>query len=73
MTVINEFPVSLLFKKKKKNINPRRHYLRIRAMSDCRGKGNEIASKLSEILTLGLVKVEGFNTGWVDYTLKNEN
>ena len=44
-------------------------YLSVKVLSDCYGKRGQLASNISRVLTLGLVQVQGFDTGWIDFTL----
>lgn len=46
-----------------------KHYVHARAFSECRGEYNHTLVELSYYLTLGLVRLSGFNTGWYDYEL----
>ena len=44
-------------------------YIKARAFSTCKGEYNSTFSDISYYLTLGLIRVEGFNTGWNTYLL----
>lgn len=46
-----------------------RGYLSVRTVSDCKGEYNKIAVGISTVLTLGLIEVGSFDTGWVDFNL----
>lgn len=48
-----------------------RVFLSLKATSDCRGEYSEILSRIGYYLSLGLVKIDAFNTGWVAYELKS--
>jgi len=44
-------------------------YLRVRVQSHCRGDYNRTWARISSFLTLGLVRISGFDTGWMDFKL----
>jgi hypothetical protein len=44
-----------------------RTYLRARVESECKGAFNETLANISTFLTLGLVKISGFDSGWIDF------
>lgn len=44
-------------------------YVGVRVISHCEGEVNRTLSRISSFLTLGLVRVSGFNTGWRDFVL----
>ena len=44
-------------------------YVSVRVISHCEGEVNKTLSRISSFLTLGLVRISGFNTGWVDFVL----
>ena len=45
-------------------------YISIRVTSECRGDFNKTLARISSFLTLGLVRVSGFDTGWLDFNLQ---
>ena len=46
-----------------------RDYVSVRLISDCKGEYSQVAKRISTILTLGLIKVGSFDSGWVDFEL----
>ena len=44
-------------------------YVSIRVSSECRGDFNKTLARISSVLTLGLVRLSGFDTGWLDFKL----
>lgn len=48
-----------------------RAFLSLKATSDCRGEYSEILSRIGYYLSLGLVKINAFDSGWVAYELKS--
>ena len=50
-------------------IGNRRAYVRVRAESHCKGDYNRTLARISSFLTLGLVRISGFDTGWTDFKL----
>jgi len=53
-------------------ITSNRSYLSTRVLSECRGKYNRTLSNLGYYLTLGLLKVDGFDTGWHHFSLNED-
>jgi len=47
-----------------------RTYVSVRVLSDCKGEYSQIGMRISTILTLGLIKVGSFDSGWVDFELQ---
>ncbi len=50
-------------------INSRRSYLSARVECTCKGRYSKTLSELSYYLTLGLVSLGGFETGWINFAL----
>lgn len=48
-----------------------RAFLSLKATGDCRGEYSEILSRIGYYLSLGLVRINAFNSGWVAYELKS--
>lgn len=44
-------------------------YLNVRVIADCKGDYNETLAQISNFLTLGLVEVGTFDSGWVAFSL----
>lgn len=44
-------------------------YLGVRVITDCKGDYSETFARISSVLTLGLVDVGTFDSGWVDFSL----
>ncbi|MBN8550607.1 MAG: hypothetical protein J0M12_14925 [Deltaproteobacteria bacterium] len=44
-------------------------FLGVRVIADCKGDYNETIAKISNFLTLGLVDVGSFDSGWVAFSL----
>ncbi len=49
----------------------KRAYLSIRVSSECQGEYNSTVASISRLVTLGLVRMSGFDTGWVDFWINN--
>ena len=45
-------------------------YLRARLLSKCQGELSETWTRLSYYLSFGLIRIEGFDSGWQSYDLK---
>lgn len=48
-------------------------YLDIRVVSECKGEYSQTLSRISSFLTLGLLQVSGFDTGWNEFSLIRSN
>lgn len=53
----------------KKNTDLSRTFLSVKVHSDCKGEYNQTLARLSYLLSLGLLRVDGYNSGWVDFNL----
>lgn len=51
-------------------MNSRRLYLSVRIHSGCKGGYNETLARISSFLSLGLVRISGFDTGWLDFRVE---
>ncbi len=68
MRSVKKYPLkSLNSKFPKPDIS--KYYLSVRVMADCKGDRSDITKGISKVLSLGLVRVQGFNTGWLDFNL----
>lgn len=47
----------------------KRAYLGVRVVSDCKGEYSKTIAQISSVLSLGLVSLEHFDTGWMDFSL----
>lgn len=50
----------------------RRYYLELRAVADCKGEYNELLARIPYLLTLGLVRVNGYDSGSVTFSLDGQ-
>jgi len=50
----------------------RRYYLQLRAVADCKGEYNELLARIPYLLTLGLVRVNGYDSGTVTFSLDGQ-
>ena len=48
-------------------------YLSVRVLADCRSEYSDTLMHLGYFITLGLVRVAAYNSGWIDFTLANKN
>lgn len=44
-------------------------YVTVRVLSECKGEYDPIMSKLSYFLSLGLIRISGFDSGWIHFDL----
>jgi len=47
-----------------------RYYVSVRALVDCKGEYNRHLARIPYILTLGLIRLNGANSGWFDFSLE---
>ena len=48
----------------------RRPYLHVRVRSDCKGEYNETIDRISSFVTLGLISMSGYDSGWQSFDLE---
>ncbi|NLF24805.1 MAG: DUF4390 domain-containing protein [Deltaproteobacteria bacterium] len=72
MAEMEEVTLAELAGSESQYLNNSRVYLSARAQSRCKGSYNRTLAGISSFLTLGLVRISGFDTGWVDFTLARE-
>lgn len=53
------------------NLKTGRAYVSVRLSTDCHGSYNKTLARISGVLTLGMVEYGGFDSGWVDFSLKD--
>jgi len=51
----------------------RRYYLRVRAVWECKGEYNELLARIPYVLTFGLVRVSGIDSGSFDLNLDGQS
>jgi hypothetical protein len=51
----------------------RRYYLRVRAVWECKGEYNELLARIPYVLTFGLVRVSGVDSGSFDFNLDGQS
>lgn len=66
MATLKSVPLSLVGWGK----NPEQRYLLVRLISDCKGEYNETLARIGYFLSLGIVRFNENNTGWISFTLK---
>lgn len=72
LAAVQNLPISFLSRGDEGLLQSRRRYLSIRVLSACKGDYNETLARISSVISLGLVRVSGFNTGWVDFRLDGD-
>lgn len=70
ISTVDNLPISLLERDELVESSSK-SYLGVRVLADCRNDSNLIAKRISTIVTLGLVQVGSFDSGWVDFEFKN--
>lgn len=48
-----------------------RSYVGLRVTSECQGQYNRTLAAISKVLSFGLARIHGFDTGWIDFKLRN--
>lgn len=66
---VERFDLSNIAKEVEVELNSRNAYLSLRIVSECRGEYNQTVADLSYLLSLGTVRLDGFDTGWLDFNL----
>ncbi len=66
---IPALPLSYLSQSDIKFMDRSGRYVSLRVLGECRGEYSEALAKIGYFLTLGMVKVSGFNSGWLDFEL----
>jgi len=54
-------------------IQSQRSYISARVSSDCKGDYNETLAELSHFLSFGLIRISGFDTGWLDFRMRERS
>lgn len=49
-----------------------RAYLNARVVSECKGEYSKTLTGISSVLTFGLVKIDGIDSGWIRYDLPHD-
>lgn len=70
---VREIPLMFLAHDDIDYVQSRRSYVSVRVKSSCLGEYNETFENISYVLTLGLVRLGGFDSGWVDFALHRDN
>ena len=69
MSRVKSLPVDFLSHGDVGYLTGKNAYLSVRVESRCRGDYNKTLARISYFLSLGLVEIPGFDSGWVDFTL----
>jgi len=64
VTSIKDMPLEYLSRGDTNYENSPKAYLGVKVAADCRGEYSETLARIGYFLTLGLVNVSAFNTGW---------
>lgn len=49
-----------------------RDYLSVKLLSECKGEYSRIATRISTVITLGLINVGRFDSGWIDFAMQED-
>lgn len=52
-------------------VNSQRSYFSVRLHSECSGEDEGAVADLSQFFSFGLVQLNGFDTGWIDFRLRS--
>ncbi len=69
-SLVRNLPLLFVARGKTRYLHSNRSYLSVRVVSECRGEYNKTVAAISSFLTLGMYRVSGFDTGWVDFKLQ---
>ena len=69
-SAVKQLPLLFLARGRKDYLHSRRSYLSARVSSKCLGEYSETLADISSVMTFGLVRINGFDTGWVDFTFE---
>ena len=64
-----KLPLQYLARGEPEYLDSERSYVSVRVSSECHGDYNKTLARISSFLTLGLVRLSGFDTGWLDFKL----
>jgi hypothetical protein len=70
LAAVEQVPVSVLAGGRDEYLSETRSYVGVRVYSECKGDTNRTVARISSILTLGLLRLSGFDTGWVDFKME---
>lgn len=69
---LRDLALITLGKDSEKIMQSKSAYLSVRVHSDCKGDYNETIARISNLLSLGLINLAGFDSGWVDFRLQRD-
>jgi len=67
---VENLPLSFLAQDDTAFADRKRLYVSSRVMADCHGQYNATLARVGYFLTLGLIKVSAFSSGWIDFDLE---
>ncbi len=68
-TVVEFISLDFLDPEGLRNSEDRRSYVKARILTECRGEYSETFLRLSYLLSLGLIRTSGFDSGWIGFGL----
>lgn len=69
LSLINQISLSETFATDADLLAERRRYLQVRLLTQCKGVSNQTVERLSYFLSLGMVRTNGFDSGWISFNL----
>jgi hypothetical protein len=69
LSLINEVKLGETFASDADLLAERRRYLQVRLLTQCKGVSNQTVERLSYFLSLGMVRTNGFDSGWISFNL----
>lgn len=70
MSSIESMPLEFLGENDTEFVTQPRTFITVKVSSECKGEYNRTLSQLSRLLTLGLIKISGFDSGWTDFEVR---
>lgn len=71
LSMVQEIKLDELARGDQKLLSHQRAYANVRVVVDCKGEYNETLNSLSQILTLGIVDIGSYDSGWISYRLRD--
>ena len=68
-TIVQNMPLSFMDTRDFLQYGRDRAYVSVKVRSECRGEYSGTMERISHILSFGLIRVSGFDTGWTDFQL----
>ena len=68
---VRRMPLSFLSNEGQLLTDRSRHYVALRVLSECRGEYSQTMERISYIVSLGLLRASGYDSGWIAFSLEH--